>query len=222
MVERSKSEVPAHRRDDTYPDKWTTSFRELWRLASDRKVHIKAGPHLYVGGAGVVEAVRIPQAGEEPRVVWQAPIEGTPHRLLAADGKLFVVTREGSLYAFGGPKTRIPAVHSPAAAAAPPADAWTKTAADILQATNVREGYAVVFGVESGRLAEELVRQSDLYVIAIEPRCGQGRPVPAQAAPGRAVRNACQRPRGRSAGRTRCRRTWPTWSSPRTGRTWVS
>ena len=108
MEERNRSEVPAYRRDDTYPDKWTTTFRELWRLASDRKVHIKAGPHLYVGGAGVVEAIRIPPAGEEPRVVWQAPIEGTPHRLLAADGKLFVVTREGSLYAFGGSRKREP------------------------------------------------------------------------------------------------------------------
>jgi len=168
MVERSRTEVPAYRRDDTYPDKWITSFRELWRLASDRKVHIKAGSNLYIGGAGTIEAIRIPQAGQQPRVVWQAPIEGTPHRLLAADGQLFVVTREGSLYAFGGPENANPIVHSPAVAAAPQADAWTKTAADILQATGAREGYAVVLGLESGRLAEELVRQSDLSVIAIE------------------------------------------------------
>ena len=37
----------------------------------------------------------------------------------------------------------------------------------MLQAANVREGYALVLGVESGRLVEELARQSHLYVIAI-------------------------------------------------------
>ncbi len=167
IAERKQSEVPAVRRDDTYPDKWTTTFRLQWRLASERKVHLKAGPHLYVAGPGMVEAVRIPAAGQEPRVVWQAAIEGTPHRLLAADGKLFVVTREGSLFAFGGQEQANPAVHTPAIAAAAPADTWTKTAADLLEAAQVREGYALVLGVESGRLVEELARQSDLYVIAV-------------------------------------------------------
>lgn len=173
MELRNPTQVPAYRRDDTYPDKWTTTFREMWRLGSDRKVHIKAGPHLYVGGPGVIEAIRIPQAGEQPRVVWQTPIEGMPHRLLAADGKLFVVTREGSLFAFGGEEKTGPAAHRPAETAARPADSWTKTAADILQATGVREGYAVVLGAESGRLAEELVRQSQLDVIAIERDAGK-------------------------------------------------
>ncbi|MBM4094353.1 MAG: hypothetical protein FJ276_33840, partial [Planctomycetes bacterium] len=165
--ERGKSEVPAFRRDDTYPDKYTTTFRELWRLASDRIPHIKAGSHLVVGGPGVVEAIRVPGPGEEPRLVWQAAIDGNPHRMLAADAKLLVVTREGGLYAFSGATTANPITHVPTVAAPAAADAWTRAAADVLHTARVREGYAVVLGVESGRLVEELARQSELYVIAV-------------------------------------------------------
>ena len=64
--------------------------------------------------------------------------------------------------------------------ASPPRDRWTTRAAEILKQTGVRDGYCVVLGVGSGRLIEELVRQSALRVIALEPdtakvasaRCG--------------------------------------------------
>ena len=169
LEERSKSAIPEHRKDDTYPDKWRATFREIWRLPSKLKVHIKAGQHLYVGGAGVVEAVHIPQRGQQPQVVWRAAIEGTPHRMLAADGKLFVVTREGSIYAFGGEDEADPVVHHRPAAPVPPADAWTETTRDVLQATKVVDGYALVLGGARGRLVEELVRQSKLDVIVVDP-----------------------------------------------------
>jgi outer membrane protein assembly factor BamB len=167
LQERNKATMPAHRRDDPYPDKVQGVFRQQWSLPSDRRVHIKAGAHLYLGGPGVVEAVRIPPRGEEPRVAWRASIDGTPHRLLAADGKLFVVTREGSLLAFGGKEQARPVVLTPTMGDPSPTDAWTKAAADMLEATKVRDGYALVLGFDSGRLIQELVRQSDLFVIAV-------------------------------------------------------
>lgn len=169
LEERSAAEAAKSQPDDPFPDKWKAAFRELWRLPSKLRVHVRAGEHLYLGGDGAVEAVRIPQQGEPPRVVWRAPVEGTPHRLLAADGKLFVVTRQGAILAFGGQKPANPLVHPAPAPPAPPADAWTKTAAEILQATGVRDGYALVLGLQTGRLVEELIRQSDLDVIAIDP-----------------------------------------------------
>lgn len=169
LGERAKSEVPLYRKNDTYPDKWKATFRELWRLPSELRVHIKAGDHLYLGGEGVVQAVRIPAAGEKPQLVWETKIEGTPHRMLAADGKLFVVTREGKIYAFGPQEQRSPAVHAMPRAASPPADGWTKTATQILHATKVRDGFAVVLGANSGRLVEELIGQSSLDLIVIEP-----------------------------------------------------
>jgi len=78
----------------------TVAFEQLWSLQSDLKVHIKAGSRLYGGAPGVVAAVDIPAPGGEPKVSWQAEIEGTPFRLLASDGKLFV--RSGDkLFVYG-------------------------------------------------------------------------------------------------------------------------
>jgi len=168
LEERKKSAIPPERRTDTYPDKWKMASRELWRLPSKLRVHIKAGEHLYLGGAGVIQAVWVPQGGKAPEVAWRGAVEGTPHRMLAADGRLFVVTREGAIYAFGGQEKDTPAVHAEPVAAAPPADSWTQTVANILQTTQTRDGYAVVLGIGSGRLVEELVRQSNLDVIAVD------------------------------------------------------
>lgn len=167
LRERGKSLVSFLRRSDTYPDKWEMAFREVWRVRSPLKLHIKAGTRLYLGGPDLVQAVdaRTPT----PAVAWEAPIEGTPQRMLAAAGRLFVVTREGAIYAFGGEKRSAPMVYQPAGSDAPPADAWTRTAADILRVSGCREGYALALGAGSGRLVEELARQSGLDVIAIEP-----------------------------------------------------
>jgi len=68
----------------------TLSFDQLWSLPCNLKVHIKAGSRLYCGASGVVAAVDIPQPGGKPGMSWQAEIEGTPSRMLAADDKLFV------------------------------------------------------------------------------------------------------------------------------------
>ena len=168
LDERKKSPIPLVRRDDTYPDKWKITSRELWRMPSELKIYIKAGERVYLGGPGVVEAVQIPKSGEKPQGVWKSTIEGTPWRMLAAHGELFVVTREGSIYAFGEKTPPNPIVYSPPAAPVPQADVWTKTTADILKTTKIRDGYALVLGIGSGRLVEELIRQSNLDVIAVD------------------------------------------------------
>ncbi|MFQ5733964.1 MAG: PQQ-binding-like beta-propeller repeat protein [Planctomycetaceae bacterium] len=77
-------------RKDQYPDKWTTTLTRRWVLPAKGKIHIKAGDRLYSGGPGFVEAVDIPKTGGKPKVSWRTKIDGTPNRMLAADGKLFV------------------------------------------------------------------------------------------------------------------------------------
>ena len=145
------------------------TLQELWSLDSGLEVHIKAGPRLYAGGEGVVAAVDIPEPGGSPRVSWESNIEGTPSRMLAANGKLFVVTGEGSIYAFGPnqrePKTYAIADREPATAG----DRWAQAAGNVLKATDTKEGYGLVLGVGSGRLAAELASQSKLHVIVLDP-----------------------------------------------------
>jgi outer membrane protein assembly factor BamB len=163
-----EANLPANRKDDTYPDDLTGQFRELWRLPSKLEVHIKADDRLFCAGPGTVAAVEIPKLGDQPKIEWQSPIEGTPHRLLAADNRLFVVSQEGRIYAFGSEKPTDLLVHPRPSAPALPDDTWTEKATEILDATKATQGYALVLGLDSGRLVEELVRQSDLHVIAVD------------------------------------------------------
>jgi len=163
-----EADLPANRKDDTYPDKFTGELRELWKLSSKLKVHIKAGDRLYCAGPGLVASLPITAPGALPQIEWQATLDGTPHRLLAADDRLFVVTREGRVYAYGSEKPSDLVVHKPPSAPALPTDALAAKARGILDTTQKTEGYALVLGLDSGRLVEELVRRSDLYVIAID------------------------------------------------------
>lgn len=167
LVEPDESEIPAYRREDKYPDTLTGSFRKLWNVSSNLRVHIKAGRRLYVGGPNQVAAIRIPQGDETPELVWSAKIQGTPNRMLAADERLFVITREGCIYAFGADDKTEPVVYRsrPMPIGKGP---WSRRADDILHATKATEGYALVLGLENGGLVRQLLKQSQLYVIAID------------------------------------------------------
>ncbi|NQT54236.1 PQQ-binding-like beta-propeller repeat protein, partial [bacterium] len=115
----------------------------------------------------------LPRPGGRPKVSWQAKLPGTPSRMLAADGKLFVVTAAGRLCCFGArkvePKTY--AVGKPQAPST--ADEWAERASRILEETGVAEGYALALGVGTGRLAAALARHSRLRIIAIEPHAAK-------------------------------------------------
>ena len=111
-------------------------------------------------------------AGQEPKVVWHAEFDGTPQRMLAADDKLFIVTTEGSILAFAAPQPGEAATHVVSDSPPPAADEWT-AAATTSWKPPARNGYALVLGIERGRLAEELARQSDLQVIAVDEDAGK-------------------------------------------------
>lgn len=166
LERRTKDNIPSYRVKDEVPDNFGAVFRELWELPSKLQVHIKAGSKLYAGGPGVVEA--IDTTNPEPNVVWHAEIEGTPQRMLAADNKLFVVTGEGSILTFAAPQAVEATAHEVTKASPSATDQWTSKAKNVLDATSVRDGYALVLGIDSGRLIEELVRQSELHVIAVD------------------------------------------------------
>ena len=169
LEERLIGEAPQHRRNDRFPDSTKGNFRRFWKLPFELRLHIKAGRRLYASSEHAVVAIDIPdQDGGPLQVAWWAGVAGTPHRVLAADGKLFVVTREGHIYAFSGKEKAKVIVHPKPEPALAVEDVWTKKAATILQQTGVHDGYAVVAGVGTGRLAEELVRQSSCHVIVVD------------------------------------------------------
>ncbi|MFV1968203.1 MAG: PQQ-binding-like beta-propeller repeat protein, partial [Pirellulaceae bacterium] len=130
---------------------------------------IVAGTHVFVGGNHEVVAFD----SSTGRQVWKAKLEGDARGLAAANGRLFVSTSTGRIYAFGRSDSEL-ASSSPTGIDANPyaSDPWTgmyqAAAADILKRTGIRRGFCLVLGSENGRLAYELARQSDLTIYGIE------------------------------------------------------
>ena len=150
-----------------------TTVPVRWKGETDvalQRVLLKAGNRVYAEGPdGLIAALDLPVQGERVRVSWQERVEGDVWTMLAADGKLFVVTRDGLLYCFGtraGAAVTHPYDRTPLPATS---DAWATHAETILKATQARQGYCLVLGIGAGRLVAELVRQSDLHVIAVDP-----------------------------------------------------
>ena len=84
-----------------------------WQVAADGSGDlIKAGGRLYAAGKSSIAAIDPPSGAAKAKVAWSLPVEGTVRRLLAAEGKLFAVTLEGRIMAFGA--------EPPAAAVSPP------------------------------------------------------------------------------------------------------
>ncbi len=114
------------------------------------------------------------QAGAQTYDASKASSLGVPGkvtRLLAADEKLFVLTQEGGMYCFGQ-KERVPTKHAAeikAKGMRTVSDAWGKKCAEILRQVQTAEGYCLVWGMGTGRLAEELVSRSKFHVIVIDP-----------------------------------------------------
>ncbi|MBA4389141.1 MAG: hypothetical protein C0404_14305 [Verrucomicrobia bacterium] len=102
-------------------------------------------------------------------------VSGSPSGMIAADNKLFVVTSSGSVYCFGGTSTATPPVYPVTTTPFPDLnDSWKTLATQILSTTSNREGCCFVAGLGTGRLAEELLKQTTLlHVIAIDPNAAK-------------------------------------------------
>ena len=151
------------------------SHRRLWRVdleAAVERLYLRAGDRLYGGGAdGRLAAIDLPRGNRQAEVAWEGRVEGAVWEMLAADERLFVVTREGAIYCFGAAEVadppRIAAVRDASDGAL--SETSTSRAAAILARSGVTGGYALMLGAGDGDLAEALVRQSALHVVVVDP-----------------------------------------------------
>jgi len=131
-------------------------FPILWEFKSPLHALIKAGNRLYAGGKDTIAAIAIPEEGEEPRIAWQAKINGTPVRALVADQKLIVVTHNGNVFCFGeGSAEELSTAPS----------AQQKTGPH----KSPRNGYALLFGYGDGTRAKSLATEEGYRVVVFEP-----------------------------------------------------
>jgi outer membrane protein assembly factor BamB len=130
---------------------------------------IKAGSRLYFGGQDRVTVLDWDEEKNELSPSWNLKVEGSVIRLIAADDRLFVVTREGRIFCFGAKETKA-TIHARVNDPGPKITAALKSRVEqIFSAAKTRAGYGVVWGLGDGQLVEALARQSDLHLIVVEP-----------------------------------------------------
>jgi outer membrane protein assembly factor BamB len=144
----------------------------LWSVASDLDSSlIVAGDWLIAGGAGRVDVLAV----EDGRRIWTAEVDGDASSLAVAEGRLFVSTDTGKIYAFSSEASSEPrSILTQSADDGPPypddelSQLYAAAAQQILNATSVDRGYCLVVGSERGRLAYELAKRSQLRIYGIE------------------------------------------------------
>jgi outer membrane protein assembly factor BamB len=142
-----------------------------WKTPCDcQESLILAGDTLFAGGKEQVVAI----AADSGKVLWTGKVEGVAKGLAAAAGRLLVSTDKGLIYSFGPAGSPQHGLVSPSTtpepfASSPQNALFTKAAQDILRQTNVTRGYCLVLGLETGQLALELARRSELMVYAVSP-----------------------------------------------------
>ena len=134
------------------------------------KIHLKAGSRLYGSGIeGVVLAIDTPAEDNPLSVSWQAKVDGEVWTMLAADGRLFVTTLDGRLYCFAG--KRIKTQHH--ARQVKPLDTGPRRGRrkirEVLKMTDQKDGYCLMLGLGEGELLYQLLAQTELHVIALDP-----------------------------------------------------
>jgi outer membrane protein assembly factor BamB len=152
-------------------------IKRLWQTqvpSKFRRIFLKAGSRLYGSGAeGSIFAIDIPLENNEPKVSWQAKVDGDVWNMLAADDKLFVITLQGSLYCFADEKSE-PKHHARQIKSLPnDSYHWKDKVGQILETTDQREGYCLLLGLGTGELLYELVSQSGLHIIAVDSDPGK-------------------------------------------------
>ena len=159
---------------DIKPGRWDAP--ELWNLKTQfsgtqqqTRCLIKAGNRLYAHSGRNLFAVELdPEAGKPGTVAWTTELPATPTGLLAAGGRLFVVTADGTIHCLGA-KQVSPRRHVPAQPAQPfQSTAATALLDSVLQHVDGQAGYAIVAGLTSGQLVEELLSRSPFHVIALD------------------------------------------------------
>jgi len=150
---------------------------ELWSIRLPEEapptLYLKAGGDVFTGGEGALarfdvrKSARVSEDVQQP--VWSQSVDGTVASMLAADDKLFVVTKEANIFCYGQ-NAGDPVTHEIAAQPlGQPSQDWKKEVASIARLNGTDSGFAVAFGIGTGRLIEELLKSTQLHIIAVDP-----------------------------------------------------
>jgi len=171
-IKQAKNIDKQHNRYGRKISIWTWEPPLIWELKTGRKgtsrAIIKAGNKIYGGSKNRLFAIG--NLKKNPEILWEKPIKGTPTSLMAADDKLFVTTAEGWIHCFGKTDDSITAkiYNKLPVKLKSKEDKWVAKAKAILDHSGIKSGYCLVLGVVDGRVIEELLKQTELHIIAVE------------------------------------------------------
>lgn len=146
-------------------------FKVLWELdVTGLTVKMVAGNRLYAAGANKIVAIDLPKPGGQPAIAWEQQVHGYPVGVIAASDHLIVTTTTGHLYVFrSASDPRVNGVHAMDYVLFPkPALPEWVSFVQKQKPTFPRSGIALILGWNSGQLAHEMARQTDLRIIVVE------------------------------------------------------
>jgi outer membrane protein assembly factor BamB len=162
--------VAASGKDKTKTSPPKVSSRRKIRLTGHDlgPVTIQAGSVVYNGNGSKVAAFDLSSKEKTLSPSWNVEVKGDVWAMLAADDKLFVVTKEGALHCYGKGDAAAKTHETVVTALPASAPKWKTMASAILSSTEAEEGYCLAFGVGTGELIYELLRQSNLHVVVFD------------------------------------------------------
>lgn len=145
-----------------------------WRLPCECSDSlILAGDVLFAGGQNHVIAADAATGTK----LWETKVNGKVKGLTVAAGRLYASTDTGAIYCFASDKTGASSGSSVVSVRTNPSPyrqdkltaAYAAAARQIVQESGVKRGFCLVLGCETGRLALELAKRTELKIIGIEP-----------------------------------------------------
>lgn len=114
-------------------------------------------------GTGSVICARDARDGKE---LWSVEIPERANQLMVANGRLFASSRQGTIYCFA-PGGQTSGVIEEQLILEPAPPGLQHQVKSILEQSAIKAGYALALDCQTGELALELARQSDLQVISV-------------------------------------------------------
>jgi outer membrane protein assembly factor BamB len=124
---------------------------------------IVAGDIIVAGGGTTVTAID----GKSRKAIWSAEIDGVPHGLAAAGGRLYVSTDRGTVYCFDGGTHAAPAEITPPRTQPSTDKRYSAAADEIIRRTGVKAGFCLDLDCGDGELAMAMAQRTNLQIYAL-------------------------------------------------------
>ncbi len=143
-------------------------LKKLWDISVDASGDlIKAGNTLIAGGKNIITFIDLENNGKKANISRSLSVKGNVKRLIAADNKLFAVTLEGDIIAFGA-NAQSPQSYQQDKKTLTCSAKAEKEVKKLLKKLPVKEGFATIFGIGNGDMVNAISLHSNLSLVVFD------------------------------------------------------